>query len=61
MVSDAIDFLVENAGYSILFVDDAPISIDLPASVEMKVMSRRRHSRGYSEQHAKTRYPRNWA
>ncbi|MAH39962.1 MAG: elongation factor P [Puniceicoccaceae bacterium] len=38
MVSDAIDFLVENAGYSILFVNDAPISIDLPASVEMKVI-----------------------
>ena len=38
MVSDAIDFLVENAAYSILFVDDAPISIDLPASVEMKVI-----------------------
>ena len=38
MVSDAMDFLVENSAYSILFVSDDPISIDLPASVEMKVI-----------------------
>ena len=38
MVSDAMDFLVENSAYSILFVSDDPISIDLPASVEMKVV-----------------------
>jgi elongation factor P len=37
IVADAIDFLVENNAYTILFVDDVPISIDLPASVEMKV------------------------
>lgn len=37
IVADAIDFLVENNAYAILFVDDVPISIDLPASVEMKV------------------------
>ena len=38
MVSDAMDFLVENSSYNILFVSDDPISIDLPASVEMKVI-----------------------
>jgi elongation factor P len=37
LVADAIDFLVENNAYTILFVDDSPISIDLPASVEIKV------------------------
>lgn len=37
IVADAIDFLVENNAYTILFVNDVPISIDLPASVEMKV------------------------
>ena len=38
MVSDAMDFLVENSAYNILFVSDDPLSIDLPASVEMKVI-----------------------
>ena len=38
LVADAIDFLVENNAYTILFVDDSPISIDLPASVEIKVI-----------------------
>ncbi len=37
LVADAIDFLVENNAYTILFVDNSPISIDLPASVEIKV------------------------
>jgi len=37
LVEDAKDFLVENQGYSILHVDEKPISIDLPASIEMKV------------------------
>tara|TARA_B100001093_G_scaffold95876_1_gene87918 strand:- start:119 stop:676 length:558 start_codon:yes stop_codon:yes gene_type:complete len=38
LIEDAIDFLVENAAYSILFVDEVPISLELPASVEMKVI-----------------------
>tara|TARA_B100001778_G_C18501633_1_gene589944 strand:+ start:140 stop:697 length:558 start_codon:yes stop_codon:yes gene_type:complete len=38
LISDAIDFLVENAAYNILFVDQSPISLELPASVEMKVI-----------------------
>ena len=38
LVIDAMDFLVENSAYSIQFVNDDPISIDLPASVEMKVI-----------------------
>ncbi len=38
LVEDAIDFLVENQVYSILHVDDKPISIELPASLEMKVV-----------------------
>ena len=46
MVSDAIDFLVENSAYSILFVNDDPISIDLPASVEMKVVQSAEGIRG---------------
>ena len=37
LVEDAKDFLVETQLYSILHVDDKPISIDLPASIEMKV------------------------
>ena len=37
LVEDAKDFLVETQTYSILHVDDKPISIDLPASIEMKV------------------------
>ena len=38
IVSDSIDFLVENSPYNVLFVNDAPLSIDLPSSVEMKVI-----------------------
>jgi len=38
LVEEAKDFLVENQIYSILHVDDKPISIDLPASIEMKVV-----------------------
>lgn len=37
LVEEAKDFLVENQVYSILHVDDKPISIDLPASIEIKV------------------------
>ncbi|WP_269526019.1 elongation factor P [Coraliomargarita parva] len=38
LVEDAKDFLVETTPYSVLHVDDKPISIDLPASIEMKVI-----------------------
>ncbi|MEN8663090.1 MAG: elongation factor P [Lentimonas sp.] len=38
LVSDAKDFLVETQVYSILHVDDKPISIELPPSIEMKVI-----------------------
>jgi elongation factor P len=37
LIEDAKDFLVETQAYSILHVDDKPISIDLPASLDMKV------------------------
>ncbi|NCG08532.1 MAG: elongation factor P [Verrucomicrobia bacterium] len=37
MVEDAKDFLVENQIYNILSVDEKPIQIELPASIEMKV------------------------
>ena len=38
IVEEAKDFLVENAAYNILHVDDRPISIELPTSVEMQVV-----------------------
>mgnify|MGYP000385404467 CR=1 FL=1 len=37
LVEDSKDFLVETQMYSILHVNDKPIQIELPASVEMKV------------------------
>ena len=37
LIEEAKDFLVETQTYSILHVDDKPISIELPASIEMKV------------------------
>ena len=37
LIEEAKDFLVETKAYSILHVDDKPISIDLPASLEMKI------------------------
>ena len=37
LVEEAKDFLVETQVYSVLHVDEKPISIDLPASVEIKV------------------------
>lgn len=38
LVEDAKDFLVETQAYSVLHVDDKPISIELPASIMMKVI-----------------------
>ncbi len=38
LIEDAKDFLVETKIYSILQVDGKPISIELPASIEMKVI-----------------------
>lgn len=37
LVEDAKDFLVETQSYNVLHVNDKPISIDLPATIEMKV------------------------
>ncbi len=38
LVEDAKDFLVETQSYGILHVDDKPVQIELPASIEMKVI-----------------------
>lgn len=38
-LKDAEGFLVENASYQVLFVDEKPVSVDLPAVLEMKVVS----------------------
>lgn len=38
LVEEAKDFLVETQTYSIMQVDGKPISIELPASIEMKVV-----------------------
>jgi len=38
LIEDAKDFLVETQTYSILQVGGKPISIELPASIEMKVI-----------------------
>jgi len=35
---DAKQYLVENSRYEILFVDGTPVSVNLPANVEMKVL-----------------------
>lgn len=39
MIHSSKDFLVENSYYNILFVEDSPLSIELPSSVEIKVIS----------------------
>ncbi len=46
IVEEAKDFLVENAGYTILCVDDKPVQIELPAAVEMKVIESAEGLRG---------------
>ena len=38
LVEGSEEFLVETQTYSILYVNDKPIQIDLPASIEMKVV-----------------------
>ena len=38
LVEEAKDFLVENATYDVLHVEDRPIRIELPSSMEMKVV-----------------------
>lgn len=35
---DQKDFLIENTSYDILFVNDKPVQLQLPAAVEMKVV-----------------------
>lgn len=37
-LKDAEGFLVENQGYQVLFVEDKPVLVDLPAVIEMKVV-----------------------
>lgn len=37
LVSDSLDYLAEGQIYDMLFVDEAPIVLDLPASVVLKV------------------------
>jgi elongation factor P len=37
MVEDKERFLVENTSYDIMFVNEKPVDLDLPAAVEMKV------------------------
>ena len=38
MAKEAKDFLIENEKYDLLYVDDRPLSIQLPPSVSMKVI-----------------------
>lgn len=38
VIGDDKKFLVENNPYDILFVDDKPVTMNLPASVEMRVV-----------------------
>lgn len=38
LIDDQKEFLTENTSYSILFVDDKPVQLQLPAAVEMKVV-----------------------
>ncbi len=37
MIEDAINYLVPNQSYEIFFVDGNPLTVNIPASVEMKV------------------------
>ena len=37
MLKDVVDFLVVNQVYDVMFVDDQPVMVDLPASVIMRV------------------------
>ena len=37
LIGDSLNFLVENFSYNIMFVDNSPLLLDLPTSVEMKV------------------------
>lgn len=39
LVEDQKGFLVENASYDILFVNDKPVQLQLPAAIEMKVVN----------------------
>lgn len=38
LISDQKEFLIENTSYSVLFVNDKPVQLQLPAAVEMKVI-----------------------
>lgn len=38
VVGDAKDFLIEGKKYQVFFVDGSPLGVELPASIEMKVV-----------------------
>lgn len=38
LIDDQKEFLIENTNYDILFVNDKPVQLQLPAAVEMKVI-----------------------
>ena len=38
LIEDQKPFLIENASYDIMFVNDKPVQLQLPAAVEMKVV-----------------------
>ena len=46
LIGDSLNFLVENFSYNIMFVDNSPLLLDLPTSVEMKVTESREGIRG---------------
>jgi len=37
LVSDSVEYLTENMAVEVLFVDDNPVSLEMPPSVELKV------------------------
>lgn len=48
LLDDMRPFLVENASYDVLFIDDKPLTVELPAAVEMVVAESAEGVRGDS-------------
>lgn len=46
LLAETVDFLVPNTEYEILFVDESPMQLNLPSSVELKVVESAEGIRG---------------
>src|SRR5437016_6698447 len=60
LIGDAKDYLVEKLPLQVLYAEGKPVQIELPASVNLKIIESPRLARRYCEQCYEARHARNW-